>query len=117
MSAREWRSAALEVLGANGSCTWTKSSSTLPSSSSTVRATSIGSAAAAPARAAGEVEHLADGDHARRAAVGALPSRRSAASPRAALRAAPCARRAPAPASATGASTSTRWPRARELAA
>ena len=44
-SAREWRSAALEVLGANGSWTWTKSSSTVPSSSSTVRATSIGSAA------------------------------------------------------------------------
>ena len=26
LSAREWRSAALDALGANGSCTWTKSS-------------------------------------------------------------------------------------------
>ena len=49
-SAREWRSAALAVLGANGSCTCTKSSSTVPSSSSIVRATSIGSAACRPAR-------------------------------------------------------------------
>jgi hypothetical protein len=44
LSAREWRRAALEVLGANGSCTCTKSSSTVVSSSSTVRATSIDSA-------------------------------------------------------------------------
>ena len=43
-SAREWRSAAFAVLGANGSCTCTKSSSTVPSNSSIVRATSIGSA-------------------------------------------------------------------------
>ena len=71
-SAREWRSAAFEVLGANGSCTWTKSSSTVPSSSSIVRATSIGSADGAPARAGRDVEHLADRDHPRRAAVGAL---------------------------------------------
>ena len=66
-SAREWRSAALDVLGANGSCTCTKSSSTVLSSSSIVRATSIGSAGGAPAaRRRGDVEHLADGDHARR---------------------------------------------------
>ena len=43
-NAREWRRAAFDVLGANGSWTWTKSSSIVPSSSSIVRATSIGSA-------------------------------------------------------------------------
>ena len=64
-SAREWRSAAFDVLGANGSCTWTKSSSTVPSSSSTVRATSIGSAAGRRRALGYDVEHLADGDHPR----------------------------------------------------
>ena len=43
LSAREWRSAALDVLGANGSCTCTKSGSAAPSASSTLRATSTGS--------------------------------------------------------------------------
>ena len=44
-SAREWRSAAAGTLGANGSCTCTKSKATLSSSSSIVRATSTGTEA------------------------------------------------------------------------
>ena len=109
-SAREWRSAALDVLGANGSCTCTKSSSTVPSSSSTVRATSIGSDGGAPARAGRDVEHLADGDHARRRRR-RCPRAGSAAAPRAARsalrdsRTRSCER--------DGASTSTRCPRRR----
>ena len=42
-SAREWRSAALEVDGANGSCTWQTSSGTTSCIDSMVRATSTGS--------------------------------------------------------------------------
>ena len=45
-SAREWRSATLEALGANGSCTCTTSSRRLARASSMVRATSTGSDAA-----------------------------------------------------------------------
>ena len=45
-SAREWRSATLEALGANGSCTLTTSSASTLSASSIVRATSTGSEAA-----------------------------------------------------------------------
>jgi hypothetical protein len=67
-NAREWRRAAFDVLGANGSWTWTKSSSTVPRSSSIVRATSIGSADGRRR----DVEHLADRDHSRRAAIGAV---------------------------------------------
>jgi len=44
-SAREWRSAALETDGAKGSWTWQRSSAASTKSCSTVRATSIGSAA------------------------------------------------------------------------
>jgi len=51
-NAREWRSAALEALGANGSCTCTTSSGTAVRVSSIVRATSTGSEAAR--RRAGE---------------------------------------------------------------
>src|SRR5919106_2072094 len=49
-SAREWRSAADEADGANGSCTWTKSSSVRPSRSSRVRDTSSGSETEPPRR-------------------------------------------------------------------
>ena len=49
-SAREWRSAADDALGANGSCTCTKSSSARSSSSSIVRDTSTGSATEPPRR-------------------------------------------------------------------
>ena len=48
LSAREWRSATDDVLGANGSCTWTKSSGAKPSTSSTVRPTSTGGDGAWP---------------------------------------------------------------------
>ena len=50
LSAREWRSAADAALGANGSCTCTKSSSTLSSRSSSVRDTSSGSDTEPPRR-------------------------------------------------------------------
>ena len=50
LSAREWRSAADDALGANGSCTCTKSSSARSSSSSSVRETSIGSDTEPPRR-------------------------------------------------------------------
>jgi hypothetical protein len=43
LSAREWRRAALEALGANGSCACTKSSAAAVNASSMVRATSTGS--------------------------------------------------------------------------
>ena len=43
LSAREWRNAAEEALGANGSCTCTKSNEASSRSSSIVRATSSGS--------------------------------------------------------------------------
>ena len=46
LSEREWRSATEAALGANGSCTWTMSSSTPPSSSSSGRLRSIGTGAA-----------------------------------------------------------------------
>ena len=49
-SAREWRSAAEAALGANGSCTCTKSSSVCSSKSSSVRDTSSGSATEPPRR-------------------------------------------------------------------
>ena len=45
-SAREWRRATLDALGANGSCTLTTSSASTLSASSIVRATSTGSEAA-----------------------------------------------------------------------
>ena len=45
LSAREWRRAALDALGANGSCTLTMSSGSAVSASSIVRATSTGSEA------------------------------------------------------------------------
>ena len=67
-SAREWRSAADDALGANGSCTCTKSNGAASSSDSIVRETSIGSETLPPLAA----EHaLADRQHAAR-------SRRSA---------------------------------------
>ena len=49
-SARECRSAADAALGANGSCTWRKSSSARSSSSSSVFDTSIGSDTEPPRR-------------------------------------------------------------------
>ena len=49
-SAREWRSAALAALGANGSCTCTKSSSARSMNSSIERDTSSGSATEPPRR-------------------------------------------------------------------
>ena len=49
-SAREWRSAALDALGANGSCTCTKSNSARSRSSSIVRDTSSGSETEPPRR-------------------------------------------------------------------
>ena len=66
-SAREWRSATDDVLGANGSCTWTKSSGAMPSTSSTVRPTSTGGDGRLAA--AVERQQLADAEHAH-AAVG-----------------------------------------------
>jgi hypothetical protein len=45
-SAREWRSATLDALGANGSWTWTMSSASAVNASSIVRATSTGNDAA-----------------------------------------------------------------------
>jgi hypothetical protein len=45
-SAREWRSAALDVDGANGSCTWQMSSGRIVSRFSIVRETSTGRAGA-----------------------------------------------------------------------
>ena len=45
LSAREWRSAVLATLGANGSCTWQRSRAARSKRSEIVRATSIGSAA------------------------------------------------------------------------
>ena len=50
LSAREWRSAAEAALGANGSCTCTKSSSVRSRKSSSVRDTSSGSATDPPRR-------------------------------------------------------------------
>jgi hypothetical protein len=51
LRAREWRSATEEALGANGSCTWTKSNAVRVSASSIVRATSSGGAGGVPRRA------------------------------------------------------------------
>ncbi len=53
LSACEWRRAADDALGANGSCTCTKSNGARPSRSSIVRETSSGSDTAAPRRAGG----------------------------------------------------------------
>ena len=50
LSAREWRSATLATLGANGSWTWQMSMPPWSNSSSIVRATSIGTAAPARVR-------------------------------------------------------------------
>ena len=50
LSAREWRSATDEALGANGSWTWTKSSGAAVSASSIVRAMSSGGDGIAPRR-------------------------------------------------------------------
>ena len=89
LSAREWRSAVLATLGANGSCTWQRSSAARSKRSEIVRATSIGSAAR---RAAGQRrQRLADGQHAR------LAGRRA----RARRCARPCASRARARARTT----------------
>ena len=49
-SAREWRSATEPALGAHGSCTWTKSSGAIVSTSSIVRAMSTGGAGLIAAR-------------------------------------------------------------------
>ena len=106
-SAREWRSAEREVLGANGSCTWTKSSATEPAVPS-VRATSIGSATAvglgprrarrrAPRRARGRGRHLLAQRRAQRARCSIRPAR--VAARRLATRAS--ARRGAAPAAST----------------
>ena len=46
-SAREWRSATLATLGANGSWTWHRSSAACSKSPAIVRVTSIGTAARA----------------------------------------------------------------------
>ena len=107
-SAREWRRAAFEVLGANGSCTWTKSSSTR-AQQFLDRARHVDrQRRGPPPRAAAHVEHLADGDHAR-GCPGRCPRAGSAGRPRAArsslreARTRSCER--------DGASTSTRWPR------
>ena len=69
LSARQWRSATEEALGANGSCTWTKSSGAASAASSIVREMSSGGAgtrrAAAPASGSSsptaEHAHLAVG--------------------------------------------------------
>ncbi len=63
MSARLCRRATLPALGAHGSCTCTKSSGATDSTSSIVRAMSIGGAGAIPLRPAGE-QQLADAQHA-----------------------------------------------------
>ena len=65
-SAREWRSAADDALGANGSWTCTKSNGAVSRTDSIVRETSIGTDTLPPRR----LEHaLADGQHARAAVV------------------------------------------------
>ena len=70
LSAREWRSAADDALGANGSWTWHEvERPDGRAASSIVRATSTGGAGIAPRRGAGERQQLADAEHAH-AAVG-----------------------------------------------
>ena len=103
-SAREWRSAAEDALGAKGSCTCTKSKSVCSSSSSSVRDTSIGSDTDPPRRngrdwptastdvAPGSAAHTASGSVPSRSTV-ARPSRTSSRE-------------------SDGATTTTRWPRA-----
>ena len=62
LSAREWRSAAEEALGANGSCTWTMSKGSELSSISSVPETSSGKRSGARLRPARHRDALADAD-------------------------------------------------------
>ena len=72
LSAREWRSAAPEMLGANGSCTWTMSiGATREHLLDGAR--DVDRQRAPPRRR--ERQHLADGEHARPAAFGRLEQR------------------------------------------
>ena len=100
-SAREWRRAALAVLGANGSWTWTKSSGTSVKSSSSVRVTSTGRLGPRP---------LAESTSPARKSDGVLPSPSSACG---SLRASRNARResVAARADSEGATIRTRCPR------
>ena len=103
-SAREWRSATDDALGANGSCTWTKSSGASASTSSTVRA-DVDRRRRRRA-AAVERQQLADAEHAH-LAVGGEQLLRRLARARISRRDSrtSCGER-------DGASTSTRCPRA-----
>ena len=110
-SAREWRSAALDVDGANGSWTWQTSSGRIVSRSSIVRETSTGSAGARR-RAARQVgQRVADGEHARRRA--GLGQQRAGIVARGAQRLARLAHRLAA--SATARRSATRCPRRGQL--
>ena len=79
-SAREWRSAAARTLGANGSCTCTKSRATPSSSSSIVRATSTGSEAGRRAERKGSTSP--DAEHARAAVAASSLAGRATRAPR-----------------------------------
>ena len=112
-SAREWRSAALEVLGANGSCTCTKSSCDAAQQFLDVRATSIGSARGRRRGRRARRRRAPRRPRSRAACRRRCPRAGSAGRP--APRAAPGARPAPAPASATarGSARGARAARAR----
>ena len=102
-SACEWRSAAEDALGANGSWTWTKSSSARSSSSSSVRETSSGSETEPPRR---------NGSDCPTASTEALPGSAKSAS---GFDASAWTFARPSRTSSResdGATTTTRWPRA-----
>ena len=103
LSAREWRSAVLATLGANGSCTWQRSSAARSKRSEIVRATSIGSAGAARGPAAAAAPRRRRGRAPRRARARASPARTAWRDSRTSAR------------EDDGATTRTRCPRAREL--
>ena len=103
LSAREWRSAAEDALGANGSCTCTKSSSARSSRSSSVRDTSSGRDTEPPRR---------NGSDCPTASTEALPGSANSASgfERSAWTVARPSRTSSR--ESDGATTTTRWPRA-----
>ena len=128
LSEREWRSAALEVLGANGSCTWTKSSGDA-AQQLLDRARDVDRQRGRPppgrwgpadrACSAGRAPRRRRSRAARRRRYpSAVPPRRRPSLAASGF----CSRAAPAREARTrscerdGASTRTRWPRARELA-
>ena len=109
-SAREWRSAALDVDGANGSWTWqTSSGDDLVAESSIVRATSTGSDGARRVAAISGSASPTASTPRRRARLGQQRRRIGAQRLARGSRTASCPR--------AGATMSTRWPRAARASA